>query len=57
MRVLRSVYEFITGGSVVAPLGVALAIVAALALPFARAGAFVAIVACTFIASTYERVR
>ena len=54
MRVVTEVYDFITGGSLVTPVGVACAIAAAFLLPAFRAEAFVAIVALTFVASTFE---
>lgn len=54
MRVVTEVYDFITGGSLVTPVGVACAIAAAFLLPGHRAEAFVSIVALTFIASTFE---
>jgi hypothetical protein len=52
---VRNVYDFITGGSVVAPIGLALAIVAALVLPSAREAVFVTIVAGTLVASAFEK--
>jgi hypothetical protein len=54
MRVVTEVYDFITGGSIVTPIGVACAIAAAFLLPAYRAESFVAIVALTFVASTFE---
>jgi hypothetical protein len=54
MRVVTEIYDFITGGSVVTPIGVACAIAAAFLLPTYRAESFVGIVALTFIASTFE---
>ena len=60
MKALREVYEFITGGSIAAPIGVFCAIVAALlassAQPGARAALFLAILLLTFVAATFERV-
>lgn len=59
MKVLREVWDFVAGSSVVAPIGVAIAITAALLpLPLAagtRAIIFVALIFATFAASTYER--
>gem|GEM_PF-4110726 len=55
MRALRSIFEFVTGGSLVAPIGLACAILAVLAFPQWRAGAFVTIVVFTYAASTYEK--
>ena len=54
MRVLNEVYDFITGGSIVTPIGVALAIVAAFFLPVGAIPTFVTIVALTFVAATFE---
>ena len=55
VRALRSVVEFITGGSIAAPAGLACAIVAAIAFPHARGALFAGIVALAFIASVFER--
>lgn len=55
MRVLRSIYDFVTGGSLVSPLFLAGAILAAFFLPMFRMEAFLALVAIGFIASTFER--
>lgn len=60
MKALREIYEFITGGSIVTPIGAACAIVVvslttSLA-PGLRAGIFLAILVLTLIASTFERV-
>lgn len=54
MRVVNEIYDFITGGSVITPIGVACAIAAAFLMPAFRAETFVGIVAMTFIASTFE---
>ncbi len=54
MRVATEVYDFITGGSLVTPVGVACAIAAAFLLPAYRAETFVGIIALTFVASTFE---
>ncbi|MBV8637631.1 MAG: hypothetical protein JO322_06055 [Candidatus Eremiobacteraeota bacterium] len=54
MRVVNEIYDFITGGSVVTPVGVACAIAAAFLMPAFRAETFVGIVALTFVASTFE---
>ncbi|MGR4064438.1 MAG: hypothetical protein ACLQPV_03215 [Vulcanimicrobiaceae bacterium] len=50
MKPLRAVYEFVTGGSIVAPAGLAVALL------FARFGALwlIAILAVTLVASTFE---
>ncbi|HEY5257493.1 MAG TPA: hypothetical protein VIJ12_03865 [Candidatus Baltobacteraceae bacterium] len=60
MKALREVYEFITGGSIAAPIGLFCAIVAALLTaplpPGARAALFLAILLLTFVAATFERV-
>ncbi|MEO9170450.1 MAG: hypothetical protein ABI282_05185 [Candidatus Baltobacteraceae bacterium] len=55
MRVLREIYDFITGGSIAAPVGLACAVIAAVALHAWRAEVFSAIVVLTFIASTLEK--
>ena len=57
MKLLREIYDFITGGSRLTPLGLALALLAAFTLPVFRAEAFVAIVVATLVASTFEAVR
>ena len=51
MNFLKSVYDFITGGSIVAPIGLAVALVCA------RFGAvpLVSVVAVTLVVSTFER--
>ena len=54
MRVVNEIYDFVTGGSVVTPIGLAFAIAAAFLMPVGRAETFVGIVALTFIASTFE---
>jgi hypothetical protein len=54
VRVLRSVYEFITGGSIAAPIALACGIVAALLFPQHRALLLATFVALGFAASTYE---
>lgn len=57
MRIIREVYDFITGGSIAAPVGLLCAIGAALALTAWRAEVFSAILVLTFIASTAEKVQ
>lgn len=57
MRVLREIYDFIAGGSIAAPVGLALAVIAAIALHTWRAEVFSAIIILTFVASTYEKVQ
>ncbi|MHB8148056.1 MAG: hypothetical protein ACYDGM_12460 [Vulcanimicrobiaceae bacterium] len=59
MKALAEIWDFVTGGSIVAPVAVAVAIGFAL-LPLAidaavRTAAFLAIVAAGFVASTFER--
>lgn len=54
MRVVNEIYDFITGGSVVTPIGVACAIAAAFLMPVARTETFVGIVALTLVAATFE---
>ncbi len=55
VRALKSIYDFITGGSIVTPVFLAAAILAAFFLPAFRPEAFLALVALAFIASTFER--
>lgn len=55
MRVLREIYDFITGGSIASPIGVACAIVAGSVLHAFRGEAVSAILVITFIASAYEK--
>ncbi len=55
MRALSEIYDFITGGSIVTPFGLAIAILAAFWLPHLRAEAFVGIAALTFVAASFER--
>ncbi|HVS46359.1 MAG TPA: hypothetical protein VMS32_06800 [Verrucomicrobiae bacterium] len=60
MKALREVYDFVTGGSIVSPIGAICAIVVVLATssldPGLRAAIFLGIIALTLIASTFERV-
>jgi hypothetical protein len=59
MKALREIYDFVTGGSIVAPIGVAVTIAATLATqtapPSARAAILLGLTVCTFAASTLER--
>lgn len=55
MNLLRSIYSFITGGSIVAPIGLAAAIVAASLLPAWRTQAFIVIIAVSLAASVFEK--
>jgi hypothetical protein len=55
VRVLNEIYDFITGGSVVTPVGVTLAILAAFFMPVNGIPTFVALIALTFVAATFER--
>lgn len=59
MKIVREIHDFIAGGSIVAPVGVALSIAASYlipsAAPTARAATFFLILAGTFVASAYER--
>jgi hypothetical protein len=56
VKALRNVYGFVTGGSIVAPIGLGCAIAAGIALPVGRSVAFLALVAIAFVASTLEKV-
>lgn len=55
MNALREIYDFITGGSVVAPVGLACAIVATVLIHAYRAEVLSAILGLTFVASTLEK--
>ncbi len=55
MRVLREIYDFITGGSIVAPAGLALAVLATLLVHAWRAEVFTVLILATFVTSTFER--
>jgi len=60
MKVVREIYDFIAGGSIAAPVGLAIAILTTILLPHLdpaiRAGMFVAIVVLTLAAATREKV-
>lgn len=60
MNALREIYDFITGGSIAAPVGMAVAcatlLVPALA-PGTRAIVFVGVLVLTLVLASYERVR
>jgi hypothetical protein len=55
VRVLREVYDFITGGSIAAPVGLACAIAVAVLVPAWRMPGFLGLVVVAFIASVFER--
>lgn len=59
MKTLYGIYEFVTGGSIAAPVGLALALGAALATrPLGagvQAGALLGMLLLAFVASTLER--
>ena len=55
MNALREIYDFITGGSIVAPVGLACAIVATAFAHAYRAEVLSAILVLTFVASTFEK--
>ena len=61
MNALREIYDFITGGSLVSPIGLALAIGVAVAgaglPPSMRVAIFTIIIVTTFVAASFERVR
>lgn len=61
MKRLAALYDFVTGGSVAAPIGVAAAFCVAVATagwpPGTRAAAFFATVLLGFVASTFEPAR
>ncbi|MDE2483199.1 MAG: hypothetical protein KGN02_13560 [bacterium] len=56
MRLVREIYDFITGGSFVTPVGLALALLAVLLLPHFRLESFVLVIIATVVASTFERI-
>lgn len=58
MKILREIYDFITGGSIAAPIGLAVAIVAAIVLGHDAAASYVffALILMTLLAATHERV-
>lgn len=58
MNILREIYDFITGGSISAPIGLAVAIVAAIVLGHGAAASYVffALILMTLLAATNERV-
>jgi hypothetical protein len=59
VKALRSVYDFITGGSIAAPVGLALAIGGALLTrplgAAVQAGVLLGMLLAAFVASTIER--
>ncbi len=57
MRPLRELYDFVTGGSLVAPAGVAIALVVAFTLPLFREQAFALVLLATLAGSTFETIR
>jgi hypothetical protein len=58
---VKSIYKFILGNSRLTPIGLAVAVVAALALPHVpaawRAGLYVGVLVCTLAASSFEPVQ
>lgn len=60
MKILHEIYDFIAGGSIAAPVGLAIAILAAIFTPHLdptlRAGMFVTIVVLTLTAATREKI-
>jgi len=57
MNIAREIYDFITGGSIAAPVGLVCAIVLALLLPDEswRPVVFAAVIGLTLVASTFEK--
>ena len=55
MNVLREIYDFVTGGSIAAPIALACAIIAAALLRAYRGEALVGILFLGFVASTLEK--
>ena len=60
MKIVHEIYDFVAGGSIAAPVGLAIAILAAILTPHldptVRAGTFVAIVVLTLAAATREKI-
>jgi hypothetical protein len=60
VKVLREIYDFVAGGSIAAPVGLAVAILTAVFVPHldptVRAATFVAIVVLTLAAATREKI-
>jgi len=56
MKALREIHDFVAGSSIIAPAGLAIAIIAALASaavpPIWRAGVFTVLLLGTFVAAT-----
>ena len=55
MNALREVYDFVAGGSIVAPIGLACAIIAGSLLHAYRPEVLTAILVLTLAASCYEK--
>ncbi len=55
MRVLRRIYDFITGGSIAAPIGLACAVAGSLLLPAIRTPVFLTCIGAALVASVFER--
>lgn len=55
MRVANEIYDFITGGSIAAPICVALAIVCAFLLPAYGMQAFIGFAVLALISATFEK--
>ncbi|HEY8322086.1 MAG TPA: hypothetical protein VIG46_09895 [Candidatus Baltobacteraceae bacterium] len=60
MKVVHEIYDFVAGGSIAAPVGLAIAILTAVFAPHldptVRAATFVAIVVLTLAAATREKI-
>ncbi len=61
MKALREVYDFITGGSLVSPIGLGLAVIVTLAdaalPPMVRVLLFAGTITATLAAASFERAR
>lgn len=55
MRALKAIHKFVAGSSIISPIGLGLALIAGFTLPSFRIEIFCAVIALTFIASTFEK--
>jgi len=58
MKVLREIYDFITGGSIATPIGLAVAVLAVILLGHGEFSSyvFIALILLTLLAATREKV-
>jgi hypothetical protein len=57
VKIVREIYDFVTGGSIAAPIGLTTAIIVALLVQptSLRVPVFVATIGLTFVASVFEK--